>query len=58
MDKKEILEKKYVEALQVVSKLDTEAAHTEADRLLKELLVELGYKKVVEVYMQVPKWYA
>jgi len=37
---------------------DTEVAHGNADDLLCNLLVELGYKKVIDVYNEVDKWYA
>ena len=33
-------------------------AHIEADELLKQLLTDLGCKRLVELYRQVPKWYA
>jgi len=37
---------------------DTEVAHCEADDLLCELLISLGYQDVVDEYYKVPKWYA
>ena len=37
---------------------DTEAAHSNADKVLCDLLVSLGYKDVVEDYQRVEKWYA
>ena len=37
---------------------DTEAAHSDADDVLCELLKSLGYEDVVEAYLEVPKWYA
>lgn len=37
---------------------DAETAHIEADDVLCELLCALGYNDVVEVWGQVPKWYA
>ena len=44
--------------LEEVKSGDTEHAHCEGDGILCELLTELGYADVVEVYMKVPKWYA
>lgn len=37
---------------------DTEIAHWLADRILKDLLVSLGYEDVVREYEKVDKWYA
>lgn len=37
---------------------DTEVAHGDADDLLCDLLIKLGYKAVVEEYEKIPKWYA
>jgi hypothetical protein len=37
---------------------DTEMAHSIADTVLCELLVELGYEDVVEEYNKISKWYA
>lgn len=37
---------------------DTELAHCDADDVLCELLVELGYGDVVDAFHQVKKWYA
>lgn len=37
---------------------DTEDAHIEADRILCELLTQLGYNKVVEEFEKMDKWYA
>lgn len=37
---------------------DTEAAHSEADRLLCELLDSIGYKEVTEEFRKIYKWYA
>lgn len=58
-----ILEK--VEAVQselkeliVQSEEDAEGPHCRADRLLCELLEELGYVEIVELYEDVRKWYA
>ena len=37
--------------------LDTEMAHCNADSVLCNLLEELGYGEVVEVYNEIDKWY-
>jgi hypothetical protein len=37
---------------------DEEAAHWLADKLLVEILTDLGYTKTVEIYDDIPKWYA
>ena len=35
-----------------------EEAHIEADRLMEELLIELGYGAGVEIFRAMPKWYS
>jgi len=37
---------------------DIEVAHIDADGILCELLIELGYGKLIELYNEVDKWYA
>ena len=37
---------------------DPEAAHSDADDILCDLLVDLGFSEVVEAFHAVPKWYA
>jgi hypothetical protein len=37
---------------------DTEMAHHNADGVLCDLLVKLGYKDVVDKWAKVDKWYA
>ena len=37
---------------------DVEDDHREADQVLCELLSELGYDDVVNLYQQIEKWYA
>ena len=48
--------KRELETLRRLS--DIEDAHARADRVLCELLCEIGYDDVVELWRQVPKWYA
>jgi hypothetical protein len=53
------LEEKYVKKLQDNGyKGDTEAIHAEADGILRELLLELGFTKVIEEYDKSDKWFA
>lgn len=40
------------------SEIDTEAGHAEADGILTDLLRELGFAELVELYEKVQKWYA
>lgn len=37
---------------------DTESAHSQADYLLCDLLVQLGYEDVVQAWHRIGKWYA
>ena len=37
---------------------DTEADHLKADRVLVEILLELGLQELVETYSDIDKWYA
>ena len=37
---------------------DPEFAHSEADSILCDLLIALGYDRVVQEWAKVPKWYA
>jgi len=37
---------------------DEEFAHPDADAVLCDLLKELGFEDVVELYEKIPKWYA
>ena len=37
---------------------DTECAHAEADGVLCNILVELGFQEVVDKYNEIDKWYA
>jgi len=37
---------------------DTEREHVEADEILCEMLIELGYEDIVELYYKIGKWYA
>jgi hypothetical protein len=37
---------------------DTESAHWDADDILRDLLVKLGYSEVIAQYDLVGKWYS
>jgi len=37
---------------------DTEMDHHDADEVLCELLIHLGYKDIVDAWAKVDKWYA
>ena len=37
---------------------DTEVAHLDADNILCDVLTQLGYKELVDLYEKVKKWYA
>jgi hypothetical protein len=53
------LQNKYLRKLGAAQKDDdTESAHCDADGLLCDLLIELGYDKVVAAYQEIEKWYA
>lgn len=48
-----------IEMLKLAARnVDTECAHVDADSVLCKFLEELGYRKVVEAYAMVDKWYA
>lgn len=53
---------KYIERLKECHNMgDTECAHADADRVLKDVILnELGddFKQVIKEYEDVPKWYA
>lgn len=38
--------------------IDQEDSHRAADDLMCELLYDLGYKKGIEIFEDMPKWYA
>ena len=49
----------YIEKLRKLKELDNEEAeHAEADDLLVEILIKLGYKDIVDEYESINKWYA
>ena len=51
--------KRYLDKLETIARsTDTEAAHGDADRVLCDLLNELGYTDIVREYNAIGKWYA
>lgn len=42
----------------VIEEDDEEAAHIEMDRLIGNLLINLGYEDGVMIFRETPKWYA
>lgn len=41
-----------------VNNSDIELAHLDADDILCDVLTQLGYKELVDLYKKVDKWYA
>ena len=51
--------KQFADKMRDISKnTDIEDRHMEADDLLCEMLIELGYAEGVEIYNAMPAWYA
>jgi hypothetical protein len=58
MMKKDERIKQYIKTLNNISIDDIEALHSNADSLLCDLLREIGYGEVVDVYENIDFWYA
>lgn len=57
--KKEDIIKEAIEKMkECVNNGDTEVAHLDADAVLCDVLTQLGYKELVDLYEKVKKWYA
>jgi len=54
MDKEEVIKK----LKKLVDNDDQEMAHVEADQILMDFLVSLGYEDIVNAYDEIGKWYA
>ena len=54
----EMLAKDAIEKLRKLQTADTELAHSEADKVLCELLKAMGFSDVVEAWDALDKWYA
>lgn len=56
---KEVIIKEAIEKMkECVNNGDTEVAHINADAVLCDVLTQLGYKELVDLYEKVKKWYA
>lgn len=56
---KEVIIKEAIEKMkECVNNGDTEVAHLDADDILCDVLTQLGYKELVDLYEKVKKWYA
>lgn len=56
--KADIIKEAVEKMKECVNNGDTEVAHLDADAVLCDVLTQLGYKELVDVYNQVGKWYA
>lgn len=58
MNKK--ISEKYLNKMKIAEKnnYDVEAAHVEADRILCDLLKELGYIEIIKSYENVERWHS
>jgi hypothetical protein len=52
------MEKYKRQLMELIDCRDIEAAHCDADDILCEILIKLGYKKIVDIYKCIPRWYA
>ena len=56
---KEVIIKEAIEKMkECVNNGDTEVAHINADAVHCDVLTQLGYKELVDLYEKVKKWYA
>ena len=56
---KEVIIKVAIEKMnECLNNGDTEVAHINADAVLCDVLTQLGYKELVDLYEKVKKWYA
>ena len=58
MEKEVIIKKTKEKMKECVNNGDTEVAHINADAVLCDVLTQLGYKELVDLYEKVKKWYA
>jgi hypothetical protein len=59
MDKNGEKYKAFVSKMQdLENSRNQESAHIEADDILCQLLIELGYKEIVDAFENIGKWYA
>lgn len=56
--KADIIKEAVEKMKECVNNGDTEVAHIDADNILCDVLTQLGYKELVDLYEKVKKWYA
>ena len=56
--KADIIKEAVEKMKECVNNGDTEVAHLDADDILCDVLTQLGYKELVDIYEKVKKWYA
>lgn len=56
--KADIIKEAVEKMKECVNNGDTEVAHLDADNILCDVLTQLGYKELVDLYEKVNKWYA
>lgn len=56
--KTDIIKEAVEKMKECVNNGDTEVAHLDADNILCDVLTQLGYKELVDLYDKVKKWYA
>ena len=57
-DIKKFIKEKKERLIELQKEWDVEAAHSDADDILCDILKELGYNDIVEEFIKVEKWYA
>lgn len=58
LSQKELAEQYEHDMELLVTKYASEEGHMQADGILCDLLKYLGYDRLVEIYYDIPKWYA
>lgn len=56
--KADIIKEAVEKMKECVNNGDTEVAHLDADNILCDVLTQLGYKELVDLYEKVKNWYA
>ena len=56
--KADIIKEAVEQMKECVNNGDFEVAHLDADNILCDVLTQLGYKELVDLYEKVHKWYA
>ena len=56
--KADIIKEAVEKMKECVNNGDTEVAHLDADNIICDVLTQLGYKELVDLYEKVKKWYA